>query len=236
MRRDERDTYESWLSGELLLFGLLGAALALFVDYAALRHAWEAPALGLVLDTAITLAGGIVAVLAGIRFAVEGRRFDLVLSSGFFVAACATLLFEIVPVLDAPMPARVEGWAAIFGALFAALYPLTQLYQFDEDSRRGDRTFALVLGKVTSLRVSLAATGLAFAFFRMARHGTATGRWTVPALVVALGAWLVVLVPWVRNAEAWTPAQHQRGMHMALGAWAITDVAVLLGWGALGAG
>jgi signal transduction histidine kinase len=119
MRREERDAYENWLSGELLLFGLLGAALALFVDYAALRHAWEAPALGLVLDTAITLAGGIVAVLAGIRFSVEGRRFDLVLSSGFFVAACATLVFEIVPVLDAPMPARVEGWAAIFGALFA---------------------------------------------------------------------------------------------------------------------
>jgi signal transduction histidine kinase len=119
MRREERDAYENWLSGELLLFGLLGAALALFVDYAALRHAWEAPALGLVLDTAITLAGGIVAVLAGIRFAVEGRRFDLVLSSGFFVAACATLVFEIVPVLDAPIPARVEGWAAIFGALFA---------------------------------------------------------------------------------------------------------------------
>ncbi len=119
MRREERDAYETWLSGELLLFGLLGAALALFVDYAALRHAWEAPALGLVLDTAITLAGGIVAVLAGIRFSVEGRRFDLVLSSGFFVAASATLLFEIVPVLDEPIPARVEGWAAIFGALFA---------------------------------------------------------------------------------------------------------------------
>jgi signal transduction histidine kinase len=119
MRREERDAYETWLSGELLLFGLLGAALALFVDYAALRHAWEAPSLGLVLDTAITLAGGIVAVLAGIRFSVEGRRFDLVLSSGFFVAASATLLFEIVPVLDEPVPARVEGWAAIFGALFA---------------------------------------------------------------------------------------------------------------------
>jgi len=136
------------------------------------------------------------------------------------------------------LPVTRWGWHIIlgFGALFAALYPLTQLYQFDEDSRRGDRTFALVLGKVTSLRVSLAATGLAFAFFWMARHGTETGRWTVPALVVALGAWLLVLVPWVRNAEAWTPAQHQRGMHMALGAWAITDVAVLLGWGALGAG
>ncbi len=136
------------------------------------------------------------------------------------------------------LPVTPWGWHIIlgFGALFAALYPLTQLYQFDEDSRRGDRTFALVAGKVNSLRVSLAAVGVAFAFFWMARHGSATGRWTVPALAVALVAWLLVLLPWVRNAEDWTPARHQRGMHLALGAWAITDVAVLLGWGALGAG
>ncbi len=82
MRRDERDGYDAWLSGELLLFGLLGAALALFIDSPSLRHAWESPSLALVLDTTITLAGGIVAVLAGIRFAVEGRRFDLLLSAG----------------------------------------------------------------------------------------------------------------------------------------------------------
>jgi signal transduction histidine kinase len=117
--RRDRVTYEGWLSGELVLFGLLGAALALFVDYPRLRHAWDVPALGLVLDTAITLAGAIVAVLAGIRFSVEGRRFDLLLSSGFFVVAASILLFEIVPVLDGTAPTRVEAWAAIFGALAA---------------------------------------------------------------------------------------------------------------------
>ena len=119
MQRQERDAYETWLSGEVLLFGLLGAALALFIDYPTLRHAWEAPALALVLDTAITLAGGIVAVLAGIRFSVEGRRFDLFLSAGFFVAAASALVFEIAPVLDDPVPSRVESWAAIFGGLAA---------------------------------------------------------------------------------------------------------------------
>ncbi|HJV29928.1 MAG TPA: sensor histidine kinase [Gaiellaceae bacterium] len=119
MRRDERNGYDAWLSGELLLFGLLGAALALFIDSPSLRHAWETPALALVLDTAITLAGGIVAVLAGIRFGVEGRRFDLLLSAGFFVAAASALVFEIAPVLDEPVPSRVESWAAIFGALAA---------------------------------------------------------------------------------------------------------------------
>ena len=119
MRRDERDGYDAWLSGELLLFGLLGAALALFIDTPSLRHAWDSPPLALVLDTAIMLAGGIVAVLAGIRFSVEGRRFDLLLSAGFFVAAASALVFEILPVLDDPIPSRVESWAAIFGALVA---------------------------------------------------------------------------------------------------------------------
>jgi signal transduction histidine kinase len=119
MRRDHRAAYDAWLSGELLLFGLLGAALGLFIEYPTLRHAYDVPGLGLVLDTSIMLAGGIVAVLAGIRFSVEGRRFDLLLSGGFFVAVASLLLFEIVPVIDEPLPTRVEAWAAILGGLGA---------------------------------------------------------------------------------------------------------------------
>jgi signal transduction histidine kinase len=116
-----RTAYDAWLSGELLLIGLLGAALALFVDYPSLRHAWDLPDLRLVLDTAITLAGAVVAVLAGIRFAVEGRRLDLLLATGFFVAAAGTLLFEIVPVLGRTAPPQVETWAGIF-ARFASTW------------------------------------------------------------------------------------------------------------------
>jgi signal transduction histidine kinase len=119
MRQKERHSYEAWLSGELLLFGLLGAALALFVDYPSLRHSYDLPAFRLVLDTAITLAGAIVAVLAGIRFSVEGRRFDLILSTGFFLAACTTLLFRIVPVLGGGSLELVEAWAAVLGSLAA---------------------------------------------------------------------------------------------------------------------
>jgi signal transduction histidine kinase len=119
MRRDHRAAYDAWLSGELLLFGLLGAALGLFIANPTLRHTYDVPGLGLVLDTSIMVAGGIVAVLAGIRFSVEGRRFDLLLSGGFFVAAASLLLFEIVPVIDEPLPTRVEAWAAILGGLGA---------------------------------------------------------------------------------------------------------------------
>jgi lycopene elongase/hydratase (dihydrobisanhydrobacterioruberin-forming) len=125
----------------------------------------------------------------------------------------------------------LEGWAALlligFTPLFAALYPLTQLYQFDEDRARGDRTLALVLGMRPSLVSALVATLLAFAFFGAAAWlGPANALW--PLLLVALAAWLLVLVPWLRRHQHMTPAQHQRGMYAALHAWAVTDVAVLL--------
>ncbi|MGH7673687.1 MAG: UbiA family prenyltransferase, partial [Gemmatimonadales bacterium] len=49
-----------------------------------------------------------------------------------------------------------------FCPLFAGLYPLTQLYQLDEDRRRGDRTLALLLGMRPSLGLALGATLAAF--------------------------------------------------------------------------
>jgi len=79
MRREERDAYSAWLLGEVLLLGLLGAALALFVTYPSLRDAFELPQLRLVLDTSVTIAAAIVATLAGVRFSVEGRRLDFLL-------------------------------------------------------------------------------------------------------------------------------------------------------------
>ena len=97
MRREERDAYSAWLWGELLLLGLLGAALALFVTYTSLRDAFELPQLRLVLDTSVTIAAAIVATLAGVRFSVEGRRLDFLLCCGFFLAAASTFAFAIVP-------------------------------------------------------------------------------------------------------------------------------------------
>ena len=72
MRREREDAYQAWLWGEVLLLGLLGAALALFVTYPSLRDTFELPQLRLVLDTAVTLAAGIVAVLG--RTAVRRCR------------------------------------------------------------------------------------------------------------------------------------------------------------------
>ena len=114
-----------------------------------------------------------------------------------------------------------------FCPLFASLYPLTQIYQFEEDRRRGDRTLALILGMKASLAAAIVAALIAFACFAAAafRRGALVWQWI--GIAVALAGWLWVLVPWYRRRDAMTSAEHQRGFYAALTAWAVTDVAVL---------
>jgi 4-hydroxybenzoate polyprenyltransferase len=118
-----------------------------------------------------------------------------------------------------------------FAPLFASLYPLTQLYQLEEDRARGDRTLALMLGARGSLALSVLAAIIAFACFAHAAALVAPagrGVWGRVALGVAAAAWLAVLAPWVARAPRMMPGAHKRGMYAALGAWALTDLAVLL--------
>jgi 4-hydroxybenzoate polyprenyltransferase len=113
-----------------------------------------------------------------------------------------------------------------FCPLFAGLYPLTQLYQFDEDRRRGDRTLALILGMRASLWVAMLCTLLAFALLAWAIVLLPIGAKGF-ALVLPLLLWLAVLLPWLSRYAAWSPKQHQQGMYRALAAWAVTDLTVL---------
>jgi 4-hydroxybenzoate polyprenyltransferase len=114
-----------------------------------------------------------------------------------------------------------------FCPLFAGLYPLTQLYQIDEDRRRGDRTLAILLGLRRSLIVAIGCTLLAFVLLGVASQQLETGRWAL-AFAVPFAAWIGVLVPWYRGRDTWSPQQHQRGMYQALAAWAATDVVTIL--------
>jgi 4-hydroxybenzoate polyprenyltransferase len=112
-----------------------------------------------------------------------------------------------------------------FCPLFAGLYPLTQLYQLEEDRLRGDRTLALLLGMRASLGVAIACTLLAFVLFGWAAVVLRVPAWL---LLAPLAAWLAVLVPWYQRRERLAAAGHQRRMYHALAAWGLTDLTVLL--------
>ena len=105
-KKNPKDTFEAWLVGELLLVALLGSATALFLTNPILRNTYELPEGRLVLDTAVVLAATIVAILAGVRFSVEGRMLDLLLAAGFCVAGIGTLAFSVAPVLGGRIRAR----------------------------------------------------------------------------------------------------------------------------------
>lgn len=118
-----------------------------------------------------------------------------------------------------------------FCPLFGALYPLTQIYQVDEDRARGDRTLVLRVGVGRSLWIAVGATLVAFVLFAWSlATGGRAGGWRLGALAVALAAWLGVLVPWAVRHATMDARRHQRGMYLALGAWAVTDLVVALAW------
>jgi signal transduction histidine kinase len=114
-----RNDLQAWLWGEILLTGLLAASLALFLSHPILRSQYDRPRLLLVLETTMALAGVLVALLAAVRFSVDGRRTDLFLSTGFLVGSVAMGGFAVMPVLGGGALPRADGWAALVGGIVA---------------------------------------------------------------------------------------------------------------------
>ena len=52
------------------------------------------------LDTSVAITASIVAILAAMRFLVEGRGMDLLLAAGFFATGLGTFAFAVAPVLS----------------------------------------------------------------------------------------------------------------------------------------
>jgi 4-hydroxybenzoate polyprenyltransferase len=181
---------------------------------------WLPPAFALIYGVCLVMS--ILYSVPPFRWkAVAG--LDLVINSVGFGALTATAGWTLSGV---PIP----GWALLvllaFAFLFAALYPLTQLYQFDEDRRRGDRTLALVIGMRRSLFFAVSMCLLAFAFLGAGLAGGPAGSNTF-FLVLPLAVWLGLLLRWLARYPTMSLAEHKRGMYRALQAWALTNVTVL---------
>jgi chlorophyll synthase len=148
-----------------------------------------------------------------------------------------------------PLTAPVVDACVGFGFLFAALYPMTQIYQVAEDSARGDQTLVIRMGVGRSLTCAIGAALVAHLWFLQSvlkdHHtpievfvmtaqgvcvqGTFPKGGPSPAfLAFSLLAWLAVLVPWRLRWSRWTDGQHEAGMYRGLLAWGVTDLSLLI--------
>jgi signal transduction histidine kinase len=195
--RNAKDTFESWLAGELLLVALLGSATALFLTNPSLRSTYELPEGRLVLDTAVVLAATIVAILAAVRFSVEGRMLDLLLAAGFCVAGVGTLAFGIVPVLDGSPQEAAEAWAAlgsrVLAATLIALAPIVPGRRIAARRRALLAGIAAVLVTLLTIWLSLRGFGVALSLLSPNSRGDRPFEVTLTLSILALLALFAVV-------------------------------------------
>jgi len=189
----------------------------------------------------LLLLGGVGACFLSLRFLIS-----------YLVCAAMAILYSVPPMrLKAIAGADVlnnslgygaftlyGGWAALdreldptmwlvlaaFFSLFAGFYPLTQIYQYDEDVARGDRTLVIALGKRGALRWAILMVVSAFAFLGGAVWQYHLTAWSL-VLLAAFAGWLTLLLSWIAHVHTYP---EQKGMYCALWAWALTDIGVIL--------
>ena len=147
--------------------------------------------------------------------------FDLLINSlgfGFF-----TFLAGFVSMGNS-LTSHVLKLAVGFGFLFGGLYPLTQIYQNREDSRRGDRTLTLWLGNQRALSFSMGFSIVAFLWLIWASlHDFLT----IILLLLNLLIWLFLLQRWKRRSSYMSSDQHKTSMYIFLALWPLTDLLIL---------
>lgn len=111
------DRFTGLLWGQVALFALFGASLALYLAYPELRSPVYFPELKLTLETVFALTAALVAVLSATRFSAEGRRSDYLLFTGFFLTSLSLAAFTVAPSVGRYTGRSTELWAGVVGAI-----------------------------------------------------------------------------------------------------------------------
>lgn len=172
------EAYRSWLVGELVLVAVLGlGTLSLWATDR--LGGTTMPEARIALLTAVAVVASIVAVLAAIRFMVEGRAMDVLLSSAFLVAALGSLAFEVAPLLDGPGRTVAQTWAAIGAGILAAVLIAIAPFSTRRVNERKHVLVACIAG------VGLAMLGASVAVELVGRAPAAEGTVSAAGLGVA---------------------------------------------------
>ena len=184
-----------------MLVALLASATAFFAVRDSFTSTYALPEARLAFDTAIAIVALIVAVLASVRFVVEGRLLDLLLAAGFWSIALGTAAFGLVPVLGGGSLEPAAAWSLIGSRLLGAALIAAAPYA---DHRLGNRRRAL-LSVATGVALVLGATALVLGSVPSQTGASPGGSEIVEgAAVVAAGAllagfWLIALVGFARR-------------------------------------
>lgn len=169
-------------------------------------------------------------ILLGVLYSVPPFRFKT--RPGLDVMTNALVYGSLTPyagwvAMDRPLGPPMANLMLAYLMLGWGFIPLNQIFQMGEDAARGDRTWALALGKRKTLSLSMLAilAGNGFLFVEALRRHLEPG---AIGFLAVLGLWIAVLVPWYRDHGKVDPAYEQRRMYLAISALAVTDVVIVL--------
>jgi signal transduction histidine kinase len=185
------ESYRSWLLGEILLVSLLAVGTALFTLNDSLQSVYELRDARLSFDTAVAVVAAFVCILAAVRFLVDGRALDLLLTAGFWSIALGTVAFSLVPALSGS-GGSTSAWAFLGARLLGAGLIAVAPYV---DSRLGARRRALAaVGFGVAAVLAVVAIGLDMAWNGSTAHDLADGAYVRLAAALLTTLWLVALV------------------------------------------
>ncbi len=226
------------VAGIALAYLVIGKAFALLVGFSVLLSVlYSHPLVRLKskpgLDLLVNMQGyGAGTTLAGLlagKAADFGASGNACAAGGWRHVPWPALQGTVVQQLTAAL-SDGGGWFVLgFGLLFGSFYPLTQLYQLEEDRRRGDRTLCTWLGPRLSLLLAIIlglSAGAAFA----AGLGVKAATWELAIPAAAMTAWLGHLVIWFKSQPGLDTARQEKKMYQALTLWAIIDATLLAAW------
>jgi signal transduction histidine kinase len=156
----DHERFIGLLWGQVILFALFGASLALFLAYPGLRVPLYVPELKLMLETVFVLTGALVAVLSATRFSVEGRRFDFLIFAGFFVSSLSLLVFTVAPTVGGFDGHSTSLWSGVVGAAVGWALVAAAPFARGHVVQRSD----LIVRAMTLGAASLAVVWIAFHF------------------------------------------------------------------------
>jgi 1,4-dihydroxy-2-naphthoate octaprenyltransferase len=200
-----------------------------------LPFAWILQLLGLA--AALSIGSGFAALYAAmlllgiayshpsIRWKAHPWRSLLLVSFGQGLLGFGCGVFAARPDRAWLLDPAVWIGAASAALTTTALYPLTQIYQIDEDARRGDRTFAVAFGPRACFRLSLALLAVSApltVWVLLPRFGALTAA----AVAVLAAVWLSI-ARWSRTYDAGDPVAAMRRV-MLLGTSASGGFSLLL--------